>query len=76
MEHELTEDEKKAIRSLERLAKKWPKSLWLYSGNGSLFIIKNRSDGGCDNGFGKGVDPNCIVKELGKQIPNDGGDWD
>lgn len=75
MDHNLTEQETAAIRSMERLAKKWPKSLWIYSGNGTLFVMKNRPDGGCDTGLGGGVDPDCIVTDLGRQIPNDGGDW-
>lgn len=31
----LTEEEKKAIAALKRIAKKWPKSLWLFN-NGDM----------------------------------------
>lgn len=36
----LTAEEKKAVAALKRLAKAWPKSLWLCSQNGSLFVAK------------------------------------
>lgn len=36
---ELTDDEAKAIRSLERLAKKWPRSLMLLSWSGTLHVM-------------------------------------
>ena len=29
---DLNDEEKKAIRALKRVAKKWPKSLWLFLG--------------------------------------------
>jgi len=55
-------EEQKAIASLERLAKKWPKSLMLFSWSGSLTVLKNDEHGfKCDVG--------CIPG-----ISNDGGD--
>lgn len=40
-EIELTQEEAKAIRSLQRLAKKWPKSLELFAANSSLIVCKD-----------------------------------
>lgn len=60
----LTKEEQKAIRALDRLAKKWPKTLTLFSWSGSLAIFKDTDDGvRCNVGNTVGV-------------PNDGGDPD
>ena len=58
----VTGEEQKAIRSMQRLAKKWPRSLWLFSWSGSLQIMKERPDG------------ILVPLESVKGIPNDGGD--
>ena len=34
----LTEDEERAVRSLKRVAKRWPRSLMLYSRSGTLEV--------------------------------------
>ena len=58
----VTEEEQKALRSLLRLAKKWPQSLSLFSWSGTLVAMKDGPDGrGC-----------TIITIPG--IPNDGGD--
>ena len=41
----ITKEEQSAIRSLERLARKWPDSLRMFSWSGSLQITKEDSDG-------------------------------
>ena len=62
----LTEEESKSIRSLERVAKKWPTSLKLFSQSGLLLIVK--------------MHPNHPEDEYGRivdtiaNIENDGGD--
>ena len=71
---DLTKEERKAIAALKRVAKKWPKSLWLFAGGQfGLEIMKTdehgqraiHPTGGFDDGFSVGnVD-----------IPADGGDW-
>jgi len=81
---ELTEQELKAIKSLQRVAKKWPKSLWLFSASGDLCVMKNGEDGHPVNednkicltgpGSGGGVDPNYHTGYT-IDIQNDGGDW-
>ena len=72
---EPTPEEKKAIASLKRLAKKWPKSLWLFSASGTLNVMRANEDGGaiCTQGKYSGVDPDYILASI--DIPNDGGDW-
>ena len=78
----LTQDEEKAVKALKRVAKKWPKSLWLFSASGTLTVMKKNSEGkraivggavGPAGGVGGGVDPEYIVDSIG--IENDGGDW-
>ncbi len=72
---ELTDEEKKAIAALKRIAKKWPKSLWLFSASGELKVMRTDKNGDrvhfphphC------GVDPAYIVDHI--NIPSDGGDW-
>jgi len=43
-EHELTDEERRAIASLKRLAKKWPKSLWLFVTSGDMHVMKGRGE--------------------------------
>ena len=71
----LTDEEKKAVRALKRVAKIWPKSLWLWSGSGSLWVMKNDSnDGYIERPTKDGrVNEECIIDSI--DIPNDGGDW-
>ena len=61
-EVKITKDEQRAIRSLERLAKKWPKTLSLFSWSGTLCVCKKANDGR----------PAVITQIIG--IDNDGGD--
>lgn len=77
----LTKEERNAIASLKRLAKRWPKSLWLFSASGTLNVMKCDEAGeqvmrpeyrGCAGGGG-GVDSDYRVDTI--EIPNDGGDW-
>lgn len=65
--------EKQAIATLMRLAKRWPKSLWLYAASGTTCIMRCKEDGSVAFTGSGGVDPAyevCTVK-----IPSDGGDW-
>ena len=39
-EIELTKEEMSAISALKRLGQKWPKSLWIYSGDGGAYVLK------------------------------------
>jgi len=70
---EPTKEELKAINSLKRLAKKWPKSLWLFSNGMGISIMRCGPDGGqATNEYG-GMDQDYILDSV--NIPNDGGDW-
>lgn len=55
----LSSAEEEAIKTLEKLAKKWPKTLMLFSWSGSLVVVRQR--GG-------------EVLATIRGIPNDGGD--
>lgn len=71
--NDLTDEERRAVATLQRLAKRWPKSLWLFSGAGTLCVMKFDKDGNrvtLDHG---GMDPESSVATI--KIPNDGGDW-
>lgn len=71
---ELTKEEQRAINSLKRLAKNWPKSLWLFSGSGSLHVMRVGEEGEQVMNDQQGVDPDYVVATI-DGIPNDGGDW-
>ncbi len=73
---DLTEEEKKAIRALKRLAKIWPDTLWLFSASGTLCVMRYLPNGkrALNGPDGSGMDPNYIVARI-YDIPNDGGDW-
>ena len=66
--------EEQAVSRLKRLAKVWPQSLWLFSANGSLKVMRFGKDGEQVTLVSGGVDPNYIVDRI-VGIPNDGGDW-
>lgn len=68
-----TPEERRAIASLKRLAKRWPKSLWLFSTSGSLHVMRRGPDGGHAHKSHGGVDPDYVLATI--DIPNDGGDW-
>jgi len=66
MSADLSPEEQAAIRALERLAKRWPPSLKLFSWSGTLCVI--RADASLlDN-------PDAQVITTIEGIPNDGGD--
>lgn len=60
----VTKEEQRAIKSLQRLAKKWPGTLELFSWSGALVILKKGSDG-----------RDCNIADI-TGIYNDGGDPD
>lgn len=64
---DLNVEERRAVESLEKLAKKWPKSLSLFSNSGTLEVHKN----GNSEPY---TDDTYIDSILG--ISNDGGDRD
>jgi hypothetical protein len=58
----ITPEEAAAIRSLKRLAKKWPQSIRIFSQSGTLIVTKANS---------RGIQATVAFVEG---IPNDGGD--
>lgn len=72
---ELSEEERKAIASFKDLAKKWPDTLWLFSGGqGGIAVLKKGPNGEkVTTGFGEGFDNNYVVAHI--DIEADGGDW-
>jgi hypothetical protein len=74
-EIELTQEEQKAIAALQKVAKNWPKSLWLYSASGALVVMKKDANGNRVHlpGGASGYDPNREVADIA--IENDGGDY-
>lgn len=72
---ELTLEEKQAIASLKRLARRWPKGLWLFSGGqGGIAVMKlNERGEKVTLGRGEGFDSDYVVGHI--DIPADGGDW-
>jgi hypothetical protein len=70
----LTSQEKQAIVDLKTLAKRWPKSLWLFT-NGTCNIMRTGNDGErvyLPSPY-DGVDPDYYIDTL--DLPTDGGDW-
>ena len=68
-----TPAEAKAINELKKLAKKWPKSLWLFANGHGITILRTDKDGHRVTLPSGGVDP---AQEVGYvHIPNDGDDW-
>lgn len=69
----LSSDERRAIASLKRLAKRWPKSLVLFAGNGGLSVLRAAPGGGLPMTERGTVDGDREVAEV--DIPADGGGW-
>lgn len=70
---EPTAKEAAIIKELKSLARHWPKSLWLYSANGTLCVMRAGPNGekkqvGCDDD----IDPAGLITTI--KIPKDGGD--
>ena len=68
-----TKTEQKAIDALERLARNWPQTLWIFSASGLLNVMRRGRDGERVYLSTEGVDPAYSLTTV--DIPNDGGDW-
>ena len=69
----LTKEEKAAIATLKSLAKRWPKTLWLFSADGVLHVMRKGAGGLPMMTESGGVDRDGVVDII--DIRNDGGDW-
>jgi len=65
--------EEQAVKALKRLAKRWPKTLWLFSASGTLWVMRTLEDGSPAITSRGTMDQEYIVDDI--DIPNDGGDW-
>ena len=70
---DLTKEEASAIDTLQRLGKRWPKSLWLFSASGSLYVMRKEADGG-RHAPKVNRDSDFIAATI-MGIENDGGDF-
>lgn len=72
MEAELTKEERGAISSLRRLAKRWPETLNLYVLDGDyLYVCKKGvpSDEICEE-VHFGVSPGCVLTDMHDDMDN------
>ncbi len=72
MSDKLTKREQAAIDALKEVAKKWPKSLWLYVADGQVHVMRKQGGQRVVTEMG-GVDQDYIVDSA--SIESDGGDW-
>lgn len=70
---DLTPAETKAIADLRRVAKSWPKTLWLFSGSGTLHVMLKDAKGNRQVGQFGSMEGEASVATI--PIENDGGDW-
>jgi hypothetical protein len=73
---DLTDDERRAIASLNRLAKRWPRTLTLVSMGGGLYVIRSDDERFHveHDGLNGLTRADAIIDTI-LGIPNDGGDW-
>ena len=73
---ELTKEEKRAIAALNRLAKRWPSTLWIFANGGGASVLKKSPDGDQVTLPHGGFDQGHIVATIpSKQMLIEGGDW-
>ena len=67
-----TPEQMKAVASLNRIAAKWPKGIWIWSADAMLFVMQ-LDDNGERRMVDGAVDAAAIIGRI--HIPADGGDW-
>jgi hypothetical protein len=72
-EESATDPERAAIGALQRLAKRWPRTLMLLSYDGGLSIIHTADLDAIADGYGP--ERQDLVLASINDIPNDGGGW-
>jgi len=73
---DLTKEERNAINALKRLSKRWPSTLWLFSGEGGHISVMKKKDGlrvyhGSDNALRYSADMDFEVDFI--NIESEGG---
>lgn len=71
-EGNITEEERKAIASLQRLAKRWPRSLRLVSMGGELSVVHSNDERFFSDDTAERQE--AVIGDI-RGIPNTGGDW-
>lgn len=61
-----------AVAALQKVAKRWPKSLWLFSASGILCVMEKDFTG---QRLMDGLIVDASAKVATIDIENDGGDW-
>jgi hypothetical protein len=61
---DLTDEERKAVAALKRLAKRWPKTFWIFVGSGDIHVLRKQPDGSRATLPGGGMDPEMIVATI------------
>lgn len=64
----LTREERNAITALKGIARQWPESLWLFSSDGKLMVMKNNHNNEAAM-IGLSYDPDYKIAEI--DIPHD-----
>lgn len=72
MKPEPTIEELQVIRSLVRLSRRWPASLWIFAADGDFHVMRAGDDGEHIKN-GEGNDPAYRLATI--KIPSDGGAW-
>ncbi len=70
---ERTKEEQKIINNLNRLAKKWPKSLWLFCDGNGVRVMRCGKNGEHVITSTGAMNPDYMLASI--NIDNDGGDW-
>ena len=74
MKTQVTEmTEAQAISALNKLAKAWPSTLWLFAASNTLNVMRTMPNGGQAVTVGGGMAPEFCIATI--SIPSDGGDW-
>ena len=68
-----TSNEELAIELLRKVARHWPKSLWLFAADGELCVMKKTEENQKATTHTGGMDPDYILAAI--DIESDGGDW-
>jgi hypothetical protein len=69
----LTQEEKRAVAALKRLAKNWPGTLWLFVDSGGVNVMKYDESGEKASTWEGGFDPDFSVAYI--QIDACGGQF-